>query len=42
MLRGKIIKIGQCFTELFEKCKWHFFMDNGVSEYEYLQGAVKK
>jgi len=25
----KIIKIGQCFTELLKK-KWHVFMDIGV------------
>jgi len=26
----KIIKIGQCFTELLKKLKWHIFMDHGV------------
>jgi len=23
----KMIKIGQCFTELFEKWKWHIFLE---------------
>jgi len=27
---SKIIKIGQCFTKLFEIQKWHVFMDHGV------------
>jgi len=26
----KIIKIGQYFTELSKKYKWHVFMDHGV------------
>jgi len=26
----KINKIGQCFTELLKKQKWHFYVDRGV------------
>jgi len=26
----KIIKIGQCFTELLKKLKWYIFMDCSV------------
>jgi len=26
----KIIKVGQCFTELFTKLHWHSFLRHGV------------
>jgi len=32
MLLAKIIKIDQCFTELFKKLKWHVFMDHDASK----------